>query len=179
MQFKKAKLAYDTSNELHHDDDDDKQLNNSSSWQEITFALRCILSLLTCFMNNETDGIIVISNDKNDDTIHTNTNANASTNMLIKFILLNPSVYFKDIVDNARSVILLGGTMKPFTYVKSFLFPSLPSDNLKVFSCGHVVSGANISAYVLPNGKDGVSFDFRHSNRLSKPLVESLKSTIK
>ena len=174
MQFKKAKLAYDTSNELHHANDDDKQhLDISSSWQEITFALRSILSLLTCLMNNETDGRIVISNDKNDDT------NNPTTTTLIKFILLNPSVYFKDIVDNARSVILLGGTMKPFTYVKSFLFPSLPSDNLRVFSCGHVVSSANISAFVLPNGKDGVSFDFRHSNRLSKPLVESLKSTIK
>lgn len=31
----------------------------------------------------------------------------------IKFMLLNPSVYFQEIVDDARSVILAGGTMEP------------------------------------------------------------------
>ena len=31
----------------------------------------------------------------------------------LKFILLNPSICFEDIISNARAVILAGGTMKP------------------------------------------------------------------
>ena len=31
----------------------------------------------------------------------------------LKFILLNPNICFEEIVSNARSVILAGGTMKP------------------------------------------------------------------
>lgn len=32
---------------------------------------------------------------------------------IIKYLLLNPSNQFKDIVEDARSVILAGGTMEP------------------------------------------------------------------
>ena len=33
--------------------------------------------------------------------------------MEVKYQLLNPSVYFQEIVNDARSVILAGGTMSP------------------------------------------------------------------
>lgn len=30
--------------------------------------------------------------------------------------MLNPAVHFREIVDEARSVVLLGGTMRPFEF---------------------------------------------------------------
>ena len=40
-------------------------------------------------------------------------NIDTSAKSTLKFVLLNPNVCFDDIVKNARSVILAGGTMKP------------------------------------------------------------------
>lgn len=37
----------------------------------------------------------------------------------VKYQLLNPSPNFKDVVDEARAVILAGGTMSPVQVVKS------------------------------------------------------------
>ena len=38
----------------------------------------------------------------------------------IKYQLLNPSTTFREVVDNARSVILAGGTMSPVIVVRRF-----------------------------------------------------------
>jgi len=102
-------------------------------WQEATHSLRCLVTLLTCLMNADADGRVVLSTSK-DSSTNTNTTAR---NLSIRFILLNPSVYFKQVVEQARSVVLLGGTMKPFAYVRSFLFPSLSDSRIRLFSCGH------------------------------------------
>ena len=81
-------------------------------------AMRKITEMITCLANNDADGRVsvtrcqVASHGVQQDAVSS-----------FKFILLNPSVHFKKIVDEARSVILLGGTLQPFAYLKSFLYP--------------------------------------------------------
>ncbi|CAJ0637509.1 4371_t:CDS:10, partial [Entrophospora sp. SA101] len=53
----------------------------------------------------------------------------------IKYLLLNPSNQFKEIVQEARSVILAGGTMEPVNELIEQLFPYLPSEKIVKFSC--------------------------------------------
>jgi chromosome transmission fidelity protein 1 len=142
-------------------------------WNESTRALRALLSLLSCLMNTDKDGRVVIYRGEKD------LDSDTYLCIEVKFILLDPSSHFKKIVERARSVILLGGTMQPFSYVQSFLFPWLPSVRLRLFSCGHVVSSKNVAAMALSVGTEGVEFDFRHSSRLSRSVVQSLKNTLR
>ena len=115
---------------------------------------------------------------------------------LLLLLLLVLLVAFRplQVIKQARSVVLLGGTLQPFNYIKSFLFPHVgmgptsssqsnptgasqisqstltgasqisqstlmgasqisrpasSSQQLRLFSCGHVVDKANIAPMVV------------------------------
>lgn len=44
----------------------------------------------------------------------------------VSFVLMNPASHFKSIADEARSVLLVGGTLQPFGHLSSQLFPHIP-----------------------------------------------------
>jgi chromosome transmission fidelity protein 1 len=46
------------------------------------------------------------------------------SNITLKYMLLDPTFHFKDIVEDARAVVLAGGTMSPVTHLESFLVHS-------------------------------------------------------
>jgi chromosome transmission fidelity protein 1 len=71
----------------------------------------------------------------------------AAVESSIRFLLLNPAAHFKSIVNESRSVILLGGTLQPFDYLASSLFSNTitPPRDMTFFSCGHVVDKSNVS----------------------------------
>jgi chromosome transmission fidelity protein 1 len=50
-----------------------------------------------------------------------------SQDWAISFVLMNPAGHFKAIADEARSVLLVGGTLQPFSHISSQLFPHVPS----------------------------------------------------
>lgn len=137
-------------------------------------AMRKITEMITCLANNDADGRVsvmrcpVASNGGQQDTVSS-----------FKFILLNPSVHFKKIVDEARSVILLGGTLQPFAYLKSFLYPHLSPDKLRMFSCGHVVSRSNVLTVVACKGPKGNSLEFTHGTRMQPCYLQELFSSLK
>ena len=135
-------------------------------------ALQSLLMLLVCLANVDSDGRIIVAKreegvEESMDTIDLN------------YVLLNPSTHFKSIIERARSVVLIGGTMQPFSYSRTFLFPDLPDSRLRLFSCGHVVRASNISAHIVSRGIDGTELDFRHRSRLSDSVVQSLKGTVR
>jgi chromosome transmission fidelity protein 1 len=94
----------------------------------------------------------------------------------LKFLLLDPSNHFREIVSSARAVILAGGTMSPMSDYTSHLFPYLPSSSITTLSCGHVIPKSNLVAWNLssgPGGK-GSEFEFTYKNRANEAMIEEL-----
>ena len=108
----------------------------------------------------------------------------------LRFILLDAASRFRRVVDAARSVILVGGTLAPFSELVAQLYPELDvtgsttvstparSPNagvaLKTFTCGHIIPRDNLLAVPLPAGPTGVALDFTHASRSSASLIDEL-----
>ncbi|KDR82649.1 hypothetical protein GALMADRAFT_57427 [Galerina marginata CBS 339.88] len=88
----------------------------------------------------------------------------------IKYQLLNPSPKFKEVVEEARSVVLAGGTMSPISDVVNQLFSYLPAEKIATFSCGHIIPEENLQTLVVSKGPSGVELEFK-ADRQSDPAM--------
>lgn len=75
----------------------------------------------------------------------------------VKYMLLDPAEHFRNIVEEARAVILAGGTMSPMEDYKQQLFPYL--DDITTFSCGHLIPSSNLFVRTITSDQNG-SIDF-------------------
>lgn len=91
-----------------------------------------------------------------------------SSRSTLKYMLLNPNICFEEIVTQAKSVILAGGTMKP---VSDFEQLVKQKDRLEYFSCGHVIPKDNIACIGLSSGPTGIKFDFSYNSRDNSQIV--------
>lgn len=98
----------------------------------------------------------------------------------LKFILLNPSSQFKQMTDQARSIILAGGTMQPFDEFVDLLFGPLKvsRDRLELFSCGHVIDSKQIFVASLTNGPSKKSLELSYRTRSSMDIIDEFGRTI-
>jgi len=136
-----------------------------------THALRLLLSLLACLTNNDSDGRVAI--------LRPSAAApGSSATPSIRFILLNPSIPFSQLVRDARNVVLLGGTLRPFSLVTSSLFAGKTASELTFFSCGHVVDRSAIVALAVSSGPRGNALEFTHSQRQSKQTLDELHGVL-
>jgi chromosome transmission fidelity protein 1 len=161
--------------------------HTSNPWNP---ALRNALDLIRCLSTSNADGRVVFD-------VHGNANISGSgneTTATIKFILLNPSVPFESIVQQAHSVCLVGGTMQPFNYYGSQLFPSLPlrthtpptmitntckqSTQLQTFSCGHVIAATNVKPLLLGVGPSGKQLILTHQYRTQSQILDELLNVL-
>ena len=121
--------------------EDLKNINKPTSSTAPIIQITAFLKSLT---NVHCEGRILISllNDSIDESDHSKS---------IKYMLLNPSSQFSDIVSECRSIIVAGGTMHPLSEFRDQLFiqSGAKFDRIMNFSCDHVVPGENI----LPIGK--------------------------
>ncbi|KAI3403729.2 CHL1 [Candida oxycetoniae] len=93
--------------------------------------------------------------------------------MSLNYMLLDPSTVFKEIVDQAKCVILCGGTMEPMTDFTDYLFPFVPSNQIKKFSCGHIIPAENLK--VIPvDSFNGGSFEFSYAQRQDEQQRKNL-----
>jgi len=114
----------------------------------------------------------------------------------IKHQLLNPAPHFKEVVEEARSVVLAGGTMSPVSAkmirsvlwnrvthsqtclfvhqmsdVISQLFSHLPSDKITTFSCGHIIPETNLQTLVISKGPSGNELEFKADKQGDPAIV--------
>ncbi|KAJ5469466.1 ATP-dependent DNA helicase chl1 [Penicillium diatomitis] len=123
-----------------------------------------IQSFLLPLMNPSEEGRLFFLKEKND--------------IQLKYMLLDPTNHFKEIVENARAVVLAGGTMSPMSDYVNHLFSYLPPERLETFSYGHVVPSTNLVAQSLTKGLMGCDFDFTYEARNSEKMITDLGRTI-
>ncbi|CAI7576060.1 unnamed protein product [Penicillium glandicola] len=98
--------------------------------------------------------------------------------VLLKYMLLDPTNHFREIAEDARAVILAGGTMSPMSDYVNHLFSYLPPERLGTFSYGHVIPKSNLVAQSLTQGLMGNEFDFTYEARNSEKMITDLGRTI-
>ncbi|KAF3928382.1 hypothetical protein ABW21_db0208315 [Orbilia brochopaga] len=95
-----------------------------------------------------------------------------------RYMLLDPAHHFKELVEDARAVVLAGGTMEPVADYTNHLFPYLPPERLRTVSCGHVIPKENMLAMTVPTGVTGQGFEFTFDKRGDLKLIQELGRTI-
>lgn len=92
----------------------------------------------------------------------------------VSFVLLNPAPHFREIIDEAQCVVLVGGTMSPISATAHQLFPGIPQSDVSTLSLGHVVPPENVCCISLGVGPGGKSLDFRLASRQSTDVQDEL-----
>ncbi|CAK9011933.1 ATP-dependent DNA helicase DDX11 (DEAD/H-box protein 11) [Durusdinium trenchii] len=119
-------------------------------------AIQQVQRFLEAMTNTNKDGQVLVVRD------------GAASRM--KFLMLNPGTYFRQIVDEAHSVILAGGTMKPTKDVETQLFGHLAEGDIRLFSCGHVIPRHQMACICVSKGPTGKTLQLNVGNR-AKPAV--------
>ena len=143
-------------------------------------VLTHVQSFLQTLTNPAAEGRFFYEKDENKD-------------LALRYMLLDPTHHFKEIVKDARAVILAGGTMSPVDhphipcrsaqiiakfvqmddYVRH-LFAYVDPARLQTFSCGHIIPKENLIALPVAKGPGGVDFAFTYDKRNSLTVIEAL-----
>ena len=134
-------------------------------------AVHALTSLIDCLASADSDGRIIYERESS--------NGDPAA---LRFILLDAASRFKRVVEQARSVILVGGTLAPIDELVTQLCPDLKlaqtsSENdvnrqLMTFTCGHIIPHDNLLPVALPAGPTGTPFDFTHAARSDVKVMD-------
>ncbi|XP_011505013.1 PREDICTED: probable ATP-dependent RNA helicase DDX11 [Ceratosolen solmsi marchali] len=149
-------------------EDNHNESLKKSETEHITNPLTIIMSFLESLKTNCVDGRIFVVSES---TIGEG---------CLKFLLLNPAAHFSDIVQEARAVILAGGTMEPMSEFKEQLFISAGAtpERIVTFSCDHVIPKENILTCILKSGPTGQEFEFNYQHRENSEMLNELGRTL-
>ncbi|KAL1953038.1 hypothetical protein VTO42DRAFT_3747 [Malbranchea cinnamomea] len=101
-----------------------------------------------------------------------------SNDVYLKYLLLDPTNHFRETVEDARAVILAGGTMSPMEDYADHLFSYLEPGRLRMFSYGHVIPKDNLMAAPILKGLLETELDFTYGKRDSENMLIDLGRTI-
>lgn len=160
---------YESSEVQVHISDDGEEIEVEGRSRPAMGAVEAFLLSLT---NADADGRLLLSH-----------NPRKVGESSLKFILLNPAKHFREVVAEARAVVLAGGTMHPIPDLVFQLFgpeaevpePIKPKlVGLRSFSCGHVITSESLLTLCVGSGPSDVPFDFAWQNRSSAAMIEEL-----
>lgn len=140
---------------------DEEEIVMGSPLMQVTEFLRALLA-------TSADGRVVVQI------------GNVPRKSYVKYLLLNPASHFHDIVQQCRSVIVAGGTMRPMNEFSEQLFLSAGArpERVQEFSCGHVVPGEQLMPIALTQGPTNVTLDFTFGNRNNPTILDELGRVI-
>ncbi|KAL9586121.1 MAG: hypothetical protein Q9212_001102 [Teloschistes hypoglaucus] len=101
-----------------------------------------------------------------------------SSVVALKYILLDPTFHFRDVVEDARAVVLAGGTMSPMEDYVRHLFAYVAPAKLTTWSCGHIIPKENLFVKAIDKALDGVDLEFSFAKRDSVALISALGSCL-
>jgi chromosome transmission fidelity protein 1 len=104
-------------------------------------------------------------------------NINNSDDIKLKYLLLDPSEDFKDIVEESKCVILAGGTMEPISEFTNFLVPYLNDTKIKHFSCDHVIPDKNLKVFPISHYND-MKLEFSFQKRNDEKMIIQLGNAL-
>ncbi|KAK2714186.1 hypothetical protein QYM36_008674 [Artemia franciscana] len=98
----------------------------------------------------------------------------------LKYLLLNPAAEVKDVINEARAVIVAGGTMRPISEFQHQLFGAagIQPDQVKIFSFGHVIPAEQVLPVIVTKGPAGRVFEFSYGNRSNTKMLDELGQLI-
>jgi chromosome transmission fidelity protein 1 len=102
------------------------------------------------------------------------TSLDAAGGSYLKYCNLNPAESFRAIVDRARAVVFVGGTMQPVSHLVEQLLPDVPPSRLDVLSCTHVVPPENVLALCVGAGATGRRLLFSYKERGVEAQLDDL-----
>uniref|UniRef100_A0A183C9W5 HELICc2 domain-containing protein n=1 Tax=Globodera pallida TaxID=36090 RepID=A0A183C9W5_GLOPA len=96
----------------------------------------------------------------------------------LRFLLLNPAARLGELVAQARTLILLGGTMRPTDQLIDALrrVCAVPDQRIVQFTCGHVIDDKQLIALQIGNGPDGSAqqLNLHFAARCSPPALTAV-----
>ncbi|KAI2496855.1 hypothetical protein MHU86_17651 [Fragilaria crotonensis] len=158
-------------------------------------ALSIVETFLSKLTSTSSEGKVVTDWPKVDFDVRSTASAQEPT---LRFAALHPAVHFRDVVNEAIAVALVGGTLRPFNHVAaelldtSYLVDATTADasaqaetnevsitsftpTLTAFTCDHVVPHTNIMLQCLSCGPSrDVPLDFRHKSRGNQAVLDEL-----
>ncbi len=165
-------------------------------------CMSIVETFLKCLSTTEREGRVIVERPNPECSESTSSRTARSTTPHFRYLLLDPSVHFKDVIHEAHAVVLAGGTLRPFPHIATELFGHdkemieramnddcklcgsrdgthiSVSRTLTTFSCDHVVSPNNVFVTCLSYGPNTVGMDFRHNSRSSSKLCDELGKSI-
>lgn len=164
-------------------------------------CMAIVESFIKCLTTSQKEGRVIIESPSSDVT--DSDNRSHTSVACFRYLLLDPSIEFRNVVEEAYSIILAGGTIRPFQFIIQELFRSYQdliglsmqavnevscqhdgdtksfiSAKLTSFACGHVVPPQNVLIRCLSKGPSGRDLDFRHMSRHLDVTVDELGESI-